>query len=298
MHQQSTLPDQATRRLGVVGSGLMGGGIAQVALQRGFEIVLFDSVDGIAAIRRTAILKSIATAVDRNRVAAADVADAAERISVAASLADLSGVQAVVEAIVEDPDIKNQLFRELETVVAEDTLLATNTSAIPITRVAAGLRAPERVIGMHFFSPVPATRLCEIVQGLQTSGRTLDRARRLAQDLGKDSITVSRDDAGFVTSRLMTVLGQEAVRLVEEGLATAEDVDKACMLAFGHRMGPLATLDLTGLDVALRAGDGMHRETANASYAPPQLLRRMVSAGRLGRKSGRGFYEYTEEKQP
>lgn len=298
MHQQSTLPDQATRRLGVVGSGLMGGGIAQVALQRGFEIVLFDSVDGVAAIRRTAILKSIATAVDRNRVAAADVADAAERISVAASLADLSGVQAVVEAIVEDPDIKNQLFRELETVVAEDTLLATNTSAIPITRVAAGLRAPERVIGMHFFSPVPATRLCEIVQGLQTSGRTLDRARRLAQDLGKDSITVSRDDAGFVTSRLMTVLGQEAVRLVEEGLATAEDVDKACMLAFGHRMGPLATLDLTGLDVALRAGDGMHRETANASYAPPQLLRRMVSAGRLGRKSGRGFYEYTEEKQP
>lgn len=298
MHQQSTLPDQATRRLGIVGSGLMGGGIAQVALQRGFDIVLFDSVEGVAAIRRTAILKSIATAVDRNHVAAADVADAAERISVAASLADLSGVQAVVEAIVEDPDIKNQLFRELETVVADDTLLATNTSAIPITRVAAGLRVPERVIGMHFFSPVPATRLCEIVQGLQTSGRTLDRARRLAQDLGKDSITVSRDDAGFVTSRLMTVLGQEAVRLVEEGLATAEDVDKACMLAFGHRMGPLATLDLTGLDVALRAGDGMHRETANASYAPPQLLRRMVSAGRLGRKSGRGFYEYTEEKQP
>lgn len=273
----------------------MGGGIAQVALAGGLEVVIHDAASGAADAGRTDVLERIKRVVEKGRLAQERAAGAEDRITVADRLEDLSGVDAVIEAVVEDPDIKNGLFTDLEQILSGDTLLATNTSAIPITRVAQGLDRPQRLIGMHFFSPVPATRLCELVRGLLTDDQTVARARALAEALGKETILVARDDAGFVTSRLMTVLGQEAVRLVEQGLASAEDVDKACELGFGHRMGPLATLDLTGLDIALRAGDGIHRETADASFAPPQLLRRMVSAGLLGRKSGRGFFDYSQE---
>jgi 3-hydroxybutyryl-CoA dehydrogenase len=280
------------RRLGVVGAGLMGSGIAQVAAIGGLDVVLHDAAPGAVEAGRAAVLERLDRAVAEGRLDPEHATGAGERITVADRLEDLAGADAVIEAVIEDPEIKNGLFHDLERIVGEDALLATNTSAIPITRIAQGLQRPERLVGMHFFSPVPATRLCELVRGLLTDDATVERARALAETLGKETILVARDDAGFVTSRLMTVIGQEAVRLVEQGLATPEDVDKACELAFGHRMGPLATLDLTGLDVALRAGEGIHRETADPGFAPPQLLRRMVSAGLLGRKSGRGFFDY------
>ena len=171
-------------------------------------------------------------------------------------------------------------------------VLATNTSAIPITRIAAATQRPEAVVGTHFFSPVPMMRLCELVRGLKTSDETLAAARTWAEGIGKTCIVVNRDVAGFVTTRIITALVNEAIRLVETGVATPEDVDIACKLGFGHAMGPLATADLTGIDVMRRASMSIYNETAEPSFYPPELITRMAVAGDLGRKSGRGFYTY------
>ena len=172
------------------------------------------------------------------------------------------------------------------------TLLATNTSAIPITRIAAVTEHPERVVGTHFFSPVPMMELCELVRGLKTSDEALARAREFAEDIGKTVVVVNRDVAGFVTTRLICALVNEAVALVESGVASAEDVDTACRLGFGHAMGPLATADLTGVDILRHATLNVYEETADPKFFPPELLSRMVTAGAIGRKSGQGFYSY------
>jgi 3-hydroxyacyl-CoA dehydrogenase len=171
-------------------------------------------------------------------------------------------------------------------------VLATNTSAIPITAIAAATARPESVVGTHFFSPVPMMSLCELVRGLRTSDDTLARAQAFAESAGKTCVTVNRDVAGFVTTRLISALILEAIRLVETGVASPEDIDTACRLGFGHRMGPLATVDLTGLDVIKRAASAIVDETGNTAFFPPELLSRMVDAGLLGRKSGQGFFSY------
>jgi 3-hydroxybutyryl-CoA dehydrogenase len=171
-------------------------------------------------------------------------------------------------------------------------VLATNTSAIPITTIAATTQRPESVVGTHFFSPVPMMRLCELVRGYKTSDAVLERARGFAESVGKTVIVVNRDVAGFVTTRLITVLAMEAVALYEAGVASAEDIDVACKLGFGHAMGPLATIDLTGVDILRNAALNIHRDTADPKFYPPELLSRMVAAGDLGRKSGQGFYSY------
>jgi 3-hydroxybutyryl-CoA dehydrogenase len=179
-------------------------------------------------------------------------------------------------------------------VAREDAVLATNTSAIPITAIAAVTARPESVVGTHFFSPVPMMGLCELVRGYKTSDATLAAARTFAENLGKECIVVNRDVAGFVTTRLISALVVEAVKLYEAGVATAEDIDTACRLGFGHAMGPLATTDLTGVDVLLHATSNIYTETQDEKFAAPELLRRMVTAGDLGRKSGHGFYDYAE----
>jgi len=198
----------------------------------------------------------------------------------------------VVEAIIETVEAKAELFAELDRLAPAGAILATNTSAIPITRIAAATARPEAVVGTHFFSPVPMMRLCELVRGLKTSDETLAGARAWAEGIGKTCIVVNRDVAGFVTTRIITALANEAIRLVEAGVASPEDVDTACRLGFGHAMGPLATTDLTGVDVMRRASMSIYNETANPTFYPPELLTRMQAAGDLGRKSGRGFYEY------
>jgi len=198
----------------------------------------------------------------------------------------------VVEAVFENLDVKRQLFTDLDRICRPGAVLASNTSAIPITQIAAATARPEAVVGTHFFSPVPMMALCELVRGYKTSDDTLAIARGFAEQVGKTCIVVNRDVAGFVTTRLIAVLANEAVRLLETGVATAQDIDTACRLGFGHAMGPLATLDLAGVDIMRHASDNIYADTRDPKFAPPELLSRMVLAGDLGQKAGQGFYEY------
>jgi 3-hydroxybutyryl-CoA dehydrogenase len=283
-------------RIGIVGAGLMGSGIAQVAAHAGYEVVLRDTTEQALERALSAIAASQQRFVTKDTMTADDVAAARERISTTTDLADFAGVEIVIEAVFERLDVKRQVFAELDEVVGDDTVLATNTTALPITQVASAVQNPERVVGTHFFSPVPMMKLCEVVRGFHTSDETLARARSFAESVGKTCIVVERDVAGFVTSRLLVALLNEAVSIVESGVASAADVDVACQLGFGHAMGPLATLDLTGLDVILHAAENIYAATRDEKFAPPEMLARMVAAGQLGRKTGAGFYEYGEHR--
>jgi len=287
---------QSFSRIGIVGAGLMGSGIAQVAAQAGYQVVLRDTSTDALENALAAITKSQARFVTKNIISSDDADAARSRISTTTELADFAGSQLVVEAVYERLDVKRQVFAELGGIVDATTILATNTTAIPITQIASSVANPERVVGTHFFSPVPMMKLCELVRGFHTSDETLARARDFAESVGKTCIVVERDVAGFVTSRLLVALLNEAVAIVESGVASASDVDIACQLGFGHIMGPLATLDLTGLDVILHAAENIYGATRDEKFAPPELLARMVAAGQLGRKTGHGFYEYGERR--
>jgi 3-hydroxybutyryl-CoA dehydrogenase len=218
--------------------------------------------------------------------------DALGRITTTTDLDAVADSEFVVEAVFEKLDVKQGIFRDLDRLCRADAVLATNTSAIPITSIASVIGRPESVVGTHFFSPVPMMALCELVRGYKTSDETLARARTFAESLGKTCVVVNRDVAGFVTTRLICALAMEAVRLVEDGIATAEDVDTACRLGFGHAMGPLATIDLTGVDILRNASMNIYEDTADEKFFPPETLARMVAAGDLGRKSGQGFYHH------
>jgi 3-hydroxybutyryl-CoA dehydrogenase len=200
----------------------------------------------------------------------------------------------VVEAVFEKIEIKHEVFRELDRICRDGAVLATNTSAIPVTQIAVVTQRPESVVGTHFFSPVPMMGLCELVRGYKTSDEALATARDFAESVGKTCVVVNRDVAGFVTTRLICALAMEAVRLVENGVASAEDIDTACRLGFGHAMGPLATTDLTGVDILRNAALNIYADTQDEKFYPPETLSRMVSAGDLGRKTGQGFYTYDE----
>lgn len=291
----TTAHEVSTATLGVVGAGLMGSGIAQIAALAGIDVRLYDSADGAVDRAREKTGTRLRRLVEKGRLTDDEAASALGRISPAFTLAEVAASEAVIEAVIENLSVKREIFRKLADHAGDETLLATNTSALSITDIAVSCHRPQQVIGMHFFSPVPRMPLCELVRGFRTADATLAQAEALAAALGKETILVNRDDAGFVTSRLMTVLVGEAARIVEQGLATAQDVDRACVLGFGHRMGPLATTDLTGVDVAYRAARSIHESTGDPSYRPPEILRRMVSAGALGRKSGEGFYPYQED---
>jgi 3-hydroxybutyryl-CoA dehydrogenase len=279
-------------RLAVVGAGLMGSGIAQVAAQAGWQVTLRDLDD--AAVQRglAAIRASLEKFAAKGKIAAEDVEGALGRITPTTELEAAADADVVVEAVFERIDVKHEVFRALDKICKADAVLATNTSAIPVTQIAAVTQRPESVVGTHFFSPVPMMKLCELVRGFKTSDETLGAARRFAEEVGKTCVVVNRDIAGFVTTRLIAALVVEAVKLVESGVVSAEDLDTACRLGFGHPMGPLATTDLTGVDVLLHATTNIWTDTADAKFFPPELLQRMVTAGDLGRKSGRGFYDY------
>ncbi len=281
-------------KVAVIGSGLMGAGIAQVAATAGHQVVLRDVTDqalerGVAGIR---------TSLDRfaakGKLSAEDAAGALARITTTADLDAAADADIVVEAVFEKIEIKHEVFRELDRICRDGAVLATNTSAIPVTQIASVTQRPESVVGTHFFSPVPMMGLCELVRGYKTSDETLAAARAFAEGVGKTCVVVNRDVAGFVTTRLICALAMEAVRLVENGVATAEDIDTACRLGFGHAMGPLATTDLTGVDILRNAALNIYADTQDEKFYPPETLSRMVSAGDLGRKSGQGFYTYDE----
>ncbi|MFF0151585.1 3-hydroxyacyl-CoA dehydrogenase family protein [Micromonospora sp. NPDC005203] len=279
-------------RLAVVGAGLMGSGIAQVAAQAGWQVTLRDLDDAATTRGLAGIRKSLEKFAEKGKIEASEVEATLARITPTTELEAAADADIVVEAVFERLEIKHEVFRALDKICKSDAVLATNTSAIPVTQIAAATERPEAVVGTHFFSPVPMMQLCELVRGYQTSDATLDTARAFAEEIGKTVVVVNRDIAGFVTTRLISALVMEAVKLVESGVVSAEDLDTACRLGFGHAMGPLATTDLTGVDVLLHASKNIYTDTADEKFFPPELLQRMVTAGDLGRKTGKGFYTY------
>ncbi|MEJ8652850.1 3-hydroxyacyl-CoA dehydrogenase family protein [Streptomyces sp. MS1.AVA.3] len=280
------------KKLAVIGAGLMGSGIAQVSAQAGWDVVLRDVTEGALARGKGGIEASFEKFVAKGKLSAADAEQSLARITTTTDLEAVADADIVVEAVFERIDVKREIFQSLDKLVKDEAVLASNTSAIPITKIAAATSRPERVVGTHFFSPVPMMQLCELVRGYKTSDEALATAREFAESVGKTCVVVNRDVAGFVTTRLISALVVEAAKLYESGVASAEDIDIACKLGFGHAMGPLATADLTGVDILMHATDNIYTESQDEKFAPPEIMRRMVDAGDIGRKSGQGFYKH------
>jgi 3-hydroxybutyryl-CoA dehydrogenase len=284
-------------QVGVVGCGLMGSGIAEVCARAGLDVVVREIDEQAATSGNGRIVASLARAVKAGKLTAEDQDDALARLTVTTRLDDLAGCDLVIEAATENPEVKAALFAELDRVVRRpDAILATNTSSIPIVQVAQATTRPAQVVGLHFFNPVPVQKLAELIPSLLTSDETAQRARDFAAEvLGKTPITAP-DRAGFVVNALLVPYLLAAVRMVEAGQATAEDIDTGMTLGCAHPMGPLKLADLIGLDTLTAIADSLYGEYRESQYAAPPLLRRMTTAGRLGRKTGRGFYDYQEKK--
>jgi len=278
-------------RVAVLGAGTMGNGIAQVFAQHGHSVVLGDIEPAILDRARATIQKSLTRFVDKGRLSAADRDAALGRIRTSTDLGDAAEADLVVEAVVERLDAKSTLFRELDRLAPAAAILASNTSSISITRLAAVTGRPEQVIGMHFMNPVPVMALVEVIRGQATSDATTGTVMDLARSLGKTPVEVS-DFPGFVANRVLMPMINEAVFAVYEGVATAEAVDQVMKLGMNHPMGPLTLADFIGLDVCLAILEVLHDGLGDPKYRPCPLLKRMVAAGWLGRKSGRGFYSY------
>ncbi len=278
--------------LAVIGAGTMGQGIAHVAALHGRTVRLVDVSEDVLQRALQHIASNLDRQVKKARITEAQKEEALQRIALSTDLEGaVSDVQLVIEAIPENPDLKAQVFERLDRATPSAAILASNTSSISITWLAARTQRPAQVIGMHFFNPVPVMQLVEIVRGLETSSATYETIYRLAEALGKTPVTVN-DAPGFVSNRVLMPMINEAIYCVMEGVATPEDVDRVMKLGMNHPMGPLALADLIGLDVCLGIMEVLHRELGEDKYRPCPLLRKMVAAGRLGRKTGRGFYEY------
>lgn len=276
----------------VLGAGTMGAGIAQVAALAGYETQLFDVSPERAEAGLGRIRSSFAKGVERGKVEAEARDRALASLEITTEIeAACRGADLVIEAVPEDLSLKIEVLRKAAEAAGPEAVLASNTSALSLTEIAQALPDPSRVVGMHFFNPVPRMKLLEIVRAYQTSEETLALARAAGEKMGKEVIVV-QDVPGFASSRLGIALGMEAIRMVESGVATAEEIDKAMKLGYGHPMGPLELTDLVGLDVRLAIAEHLHRELGGTQFLPPQLLKRMVKAGKLGRKSGEGFYKY------
>jgi 3-hydroxybutyryl-CoA dehydrogenase len=279
------------RTVGVVGCGLMGSGIVEVAARAGQRVIYLEASDELVEAGRYRIEISTLRAVERARLDAAERHAVLERISGTTDAGELAEADLVIEAATEERDTKVALFRRLDEITRPDVVLASNTSSIPIADLGAATKRPELVLGLHFFNPVPVMGLVEIVKALSTSDETLEFGRAYCVSLGKTTV-LSRDRAGFIVNTLLIPYLNDAVRMLEEGFATREDVDTAIHLGLNHPMGPLRLADLIGLDTCLQIANVLYDEFKEPRFAPPPLLKRMVTAGHLGRKTGRGFYEY------
>ncbi len=286
----------AIERVGIAGFGAMGSGIAQVCAQAGFQVRVRE-IDQAAIDRGWKNVDgSLARIVKAGRMSEADAKAARGRISASTALADLKDSDLIIEAVLEVADVKRQLFEELDGVCPASTIFASNTSSLPIIDMAIRTKRTDRFAGLHFFNPAPVMQLVEIVRALTTSDETVETLRAFVQKLGKTPV-VSKDVAGFIVNRLLVPYMLDAIRVLEQGVATAEDIDTAVKLGLRHPMGPFELLDYTGLDIALHVGDIFFEEFKEPRMAPPALLRRMVAAGHLGKKAGKGFYEYDEKGQ-
>jgi 3-hydroxybutyryl-CoA dehydrogenase len=283
----------AIERVGVIGAGQMGAGIAEVSARAGVEVLVFEPTEVLTTAGRARIVKSLERGVSAGKITERERDTAMGRLAFTTNLADLADRQLVIEAVIEDETVKSQIFADLDKVITDpDAVLASNTSSIPIMKLAAATQNPTRVLGLHFFNPVPVLPLVELVSTLVTSEAATHRTEEFAGSvLGKQVVRCS-DRSGFVVNALMVPYLLSAIRMVEAGFATVEDVDKAVVAGLSHPMGPLRLSDLVGLDTLKLIADKMFEEFKEPHYGPPPLLLRMVEAGMLGKKSGRGFYAY------
>jgi 3-hydroxybutyryl-CoA dehydrogenase len=280
-------------RVGVVGAGQMGGGIAEVSARAGVDVLVFDTTDDLISSGRNRITKSLERGVSSGKITEQDRDAALAKLKFTTSLAEMADRQLVIEAVIEDDAVKGRIFAELDKVVTDpDAVLASNTSSIPIMKIAAATQNPSRVLGLHFFNPVPVLPLVELVSTLVTADAAIARTEKFAGEvLGKQVVRCS-DRSGFVVNALLVPYLLSAIRMVEAGFATVEDVDRAVVAGLSHPMGPLRLSDLVGLDTLKLIADKMFEEFKEPHYGPPPLLLRMVEAGQLGKKSGQGFYKY------
>jgi 3-hydroxybutyryl-CoA dehydrogenase len=278
--------------VGIVGAGFMGSGIAEACARAGLTVVLEEPEEAALSRSRARIEQSLAHGVKRGKLSAEDAAAIVGRISWNHDLSSLTDADVVIEAIVEDAHAKGKLFQRLDELVPDATFLASNTSSIPIAEIASWTSRPERVLGLHFFSPVPVMSLVEIVVGLDTDPAVVTAAQELAGEIGKHPI-LTKDRSGFIVNFLLVPYLMSAIRMYQDGFATREDIDEGMRQGCGHPMGPLTLSDFIGLDVLYAIGESLYEEFKQPQYAPPPLLKRMVVSGAHGRKSGRGFYDYT-----
>ena len=279
------------RRVGVLGAGLMGSGIAEVVARAGYDTLIREVSEDLARRGVERIEASLAKAVERQKTTAAEAQATRGRLSTTTKLADLSDCDLLVEAIVENLDVKKATFGELDALCKAETIFCSNTSSLTITEMSAATKRPDRFAGLHFFNPVPVMKLVEVVRTIATSEETARAVFAFAESLGKEPIR-ARDNSGFVVNRLLVPYLLDAVRALEEGVGSKEDIDRGMELGCGHPMGPLKLLDFVGLDTTYAIAEIMFDEYREKRFAPPPLLKRMVLAGRYGRKAGRGFYDY------
>ena len=277
--------------VGIVGGGFMGSGIAESVAVAGIDVVVRDIDEGALDAARGRIETSLARAVRRGKMEESDAREVLRRIELTTELSDLGDRDLVVEAVPEDERLKVEIFQALSQVVSDDVILASNTSSIPIAQLATHVNRPERVLGLHFFSPVPVMTLVEIVRALDTNDETVAAASEFSERIGKRPI-LTKDRSGFIVNMLLVPYLMAAVRMYEDEFATREDIDAGMKLGCGHPMGPLELVDFIGLDVLYAVCDSLYEEFKRDEYAPPPLMKRMVASGRLGRKTGRGFYDY------
>ena len=278
-------------RIGVVGGGFMGSGIAEAAAAAEIEVTVFEPEQAPLDRSRSSLETSVARAVSRGKLTRDGGEALIERIHYTTTFEDLDNVDGVVEAVTEDPRVKGKLFAQLDKELPEARFLASNTSSIPIAELAAWTQNPDRVIGLHFFSPVPVMKLVEVVVALDTSDETVGEAEAFAVQIGKRAIR-TKDRSGFIVNMLLVPYLMAAVRMYEDGFASREDIDEGMRLGCGHPMGPLTLCDFIGLDVLYAVCDSLYEEFKRPEYAPPPLLKRMVVSGHHGRKAGKGFYDY------
>lgn len=290
------MTSEKIQRVGVIGAGQMGAGIAEVCARAHIDVLVFEQTRELAAAGRSRILRSLDRGVSSGKITEREREQAAWRLRFTADLGDFADRQLVVEAVVEDEKIKSEIFRELDDVVTDpNAVLASNTSSIPIMKLGIATKSPDRVIGMHFFNPVPVLPLVELVTTLKTSPEVSARAEQFASEILGKQVVRSADRSGFVVNALLVPYLLSAIRMVESGFATKEDIDKATVLGLAHPMGPLALTDLVGLDTVKSIADSMYEEFKEPLYSAPPLLMRMVEAGLVGKKAGAGFYQYADK---
>ena len=282
--------------IGVLGAGTMGHGIAQVAAAAGFQVVWRDINQAAVARGKESIERNLAKGIERGKVTEFEREETLARITITTELRDLAAADLIIEAAPENLKLKQDLLRECESMTDSRCVWATNTSSLSITEIAGAAARPEKVIGMHFFNPVHIMKLAEIVVGQRTSDDTSAIARQVALQMKKEPIVV-RDVPGFASSRLGVTLGLEAMRMVEQGVASARDIDTAMELGYNHPMGPLRLTDLVGLDVRLNIAEYLYGKLGSETFRPPDILRRMVNEGKLGKKTGQGFYDWTDSEK-